>query len=89
MAVATVPLHVSPTQLTVITAEEISRYAEITSQLSLTAGLRASRIDGDNTTIDDGTLFGGRTIVEGDNKNTPEKGSTDSLIRATSLTLNY
>jgi outer membrane receptor protein involved in Fe transport len=44
---------------------------KITSQLSLTTGLRASRIDGDNTTIDDGTLFGGKTFVEGDNKNTP------------------
>lgn len=40
MAVATVPLHVSPAQLTVITSEEISRYAEITSQLSQLEGLQ-------------------------------------------------
>jgi hypothetical protein len=34
VAVATVTPTVSPAQLTVITSEEISRYAEITSQLS-------------------------------------------------------
>ncbi len=34
MAVATVTPTVSPAQLTLITSEEISRYAEITSQLS-------------------------------------------------------
>ncbi len=34
MAVATVTPAVSPAQLTLITSEEISRYAEITSQLS-------------------------------------------------------
>lgn len=34
MAIATVTPAVSPAQLTVITSEEISRYAEITSQLS-------------------------------------------------------
>jgi hypothetical protein len=34
VAIATVTPAVSPTQLTVITSEEISRYAEITSQLS-------------------------------------------------------
>jgi hypothetical protein len=49
MAVATLPLHVSPTQLTVITSEEISRYAEITSQLSqleaLQKALRAELLD--------------------------------------------
>ena len=48
MAVATVPL-VSPAQLTVITSEEISRYAEITSQLSqleaLQKALRAELLD--------------------------------------------
>jgi outer membrane receptor protein involved in Fe transport len=43
----------------------------ITSQWSATLGLRGSRIDGDNTSIDDGMLFGGRTAVEGNNKNTP------------------
>jgi hypothetical protein len=34
VAVATVTPAVSPAQLTIITSEEISRYAEITSQLS-------------------------------------------------------
>jgi hypothetical protein len=49
MAVSTVALHVSPAQLTVITSEEISRYAEITSQLSqleaLQKPLRAELLD--------------------------------------------
>ena len=46
MAVATVPLHVSPAQLAVITSEEISRYAEITAQLSqLEALQKALRIE--------------------------------------------
>jgi len=49
MAVATVTPAVSPAQLTVITSEEISRYAEITSQLSqleaLQKALRAELLD--------------------------------------------
>jgi hypothetical protein len=49
MAVATVTPAVSPAQLTVITSEEISRYAEITSQLSqlesLQKALRAEMLD--------------------------------------------
>jgi hypothetical protein len=46
MAVATVTPAVSPAQLTVITSEEISRYAEITSQLeALQKALRAELLD--------------------------------------------
>ena len=49
MAVATVTPAVSPAQLTVITSEEISRYAEITAQLSqleaLQKTLRAELLD--------------------------------------------
>jgi hypothetical protein len=49
MAVATVTPTVSPAQLTVITSKEISRYAEITSQLSrleaLQRVLRAELLD--------------------------------------------
>ena len=49
MAVATVTPTVSPAQLTVITSEEISRYAEIASQLSqleaLQKTLRAELLD--------------------------------------------
>jgi iron complex outermembrane receptor protein len=44
---------------------------KITSQLTFTAGLRASRIDQDNTSIDNGTLFGGQTVAQGTNSNTP------------------
>ena len=49
MAVATVTPAVSPAQLTIITSAEISRYAEITSQLSqleaLQKALRAELLD--------------------------------------------
>jgi hypothetical protein len=49
VAIATVTPAVSPAQLTVITSEEISRYAEITSQLSqleaLQKTLRAELLD--------------------------------------------
>jgi hypothetical protein len=46
VAVATVTPAVSPAQLTVITSEEISRYAEITAQLSqLEALQKALRIE--------------------------------------------
>jgi hypothetical protein len=49
VAVATVTPAVSPAQLTVITSEEISRYAEITSQLSqleaVQKALRAELLD--------------------------------------------
>jgi outer membrane receptor protein involved in Fe transport len=43
----------------------------ITPQLTFTAGLRASRVVGDNRSSNDGTLFGGATFKEGDNRNTP------------------
>ncbi len=43
----------------------------ITSELTATAGLRASRINSDNTSTDDGVLYGGRTSVQGSNRNTP------------------
>src|SRR5258707_4396588 len=54
MAVATVPLHVSPAQLAVITSEEISRYAEITAQLSQLEALQKDidvRIDNNTLTV--------------------------------------
>jgi len=44
---------------------------KITSQLTFTAGLRASRIEQDNTSIDNGTLFGGQTVAQGSNTSTP------------------
>jgi len=44
---------------------------KILPQLTLTAGLRASHIRSDNTSIDDGALFGGRTLKQGSNDNTP------------------
>jgi iron complex outermembrane recepter protein len=44
---------------------------KFTQQLTFTAGLRASRIDGDNTAIDDGVLYGGRTVQQGSNTNDP------------------
>jgi iron complex outermembrane recepter protein len=44
---------------------------KLTSQLTFTAGLRASRIDQDNTSIDNGTLYGGQTYAQGTNSNTP------------------
>src|SRR6266853_3488276 len=54
MAVATVPLHVSPAQLAVITSEKISRYAEITAQLSQLEALQKDidvRIDNNTLTV--------------------------------------
>ena len=44
---------------------------KITSQLTFTAGLRASRIDLDNTSIDNGVLYGGQTVAQGTSNNTP------------------
>ena len=44
---------------------------KFTPKLTFTAGLRVSRLDGDNTSINNGTLFGGQSIKEGPYENTP------------------
>jgi outer membrane receptor protein involved in Fe transport len=44
---------------------------DVTEKLTLTAGVRASVIEGDNTSVNDGILFGGQTIKKGDNRDEP------------------
>jgi iron complex outermembrane recepter protein len=44
---------------------------KLTHKLILTAGLRVSHLYGDNTSIDNGTLFGGQSINQGPYSNTP------------------
>jgi iron complex outermembrane recepter protein len=44
---------------------------KLTQKLIFTAGLRVSHLYGDNTSIDNGTLFGGQSINEGPYSNTP------------------
>jgi len=44
---------------------------QITPQLTATAGVRVSRIRGDNTSINDGLLFGGESIKTGNHDNNP------------------
>ncbi len=43
----------------------------ITPKLTATAGVRVSRIRGDNTSINDGLLYGGESIKTGNNDNNP------------------
>jgi iron complex outermembrane receptor protein len=44
---------------------------EISPKLTATAGVRVSRIRGDNTSIDNGLLYGGESIKTGNNDNNP------------------
>jgi iron complex outermembrane receptor protein len=44
---------------------------KLTPHLTVTAGLRVSHLDGDNTSIDNGTLFGGLSYERGPYSNTP------------------
>lgn len=44
---------------------------KITPKLTFTAGVRASLVDGDNTSVNDGLLFGGRTTKTGTSRDTP------------------
>lgn len=44
---------------------------EMTDKLTFTAGVRASVIEGDNTSVNDGILFGGQSVKTGDNRDTP------------------
>lgn len=44
---------------------------DITPELTFTAGLRISLIQGENTSINNGILFGGETIKRGENEDSP------------------
>lgn len=44
---------------------------QLTQKLSFTAGVRVSHLYGDNTSINNGVLFGGQSIKEGPYSNTP------------------
>jgi iron complex outermembrane receptor protein len=43
----------------------------LTDKLTLTAGVRVSQIDGENTSVNDGILFGGETIKTGQSSDSP------------------